>query len=97
MTMVSGIEEAAQASSLWAKYGTRLEEESAAEQLRKRIEQTPGPEPPSRDREPAQPTSSHRRREDRSDPLTDFLTSRQGKALQREVVRGAFSLLKKRL
>jgi DNA helicase HerA-like ATPase len=97
MTMVSGIEEAAQASRLWAKYGTRLEEESAAEQLRKRIEQTPGPEPPSRDREPAQPTSSHRRREDRSDPLTDFLTSRQGKALQREVVRGAFSLLKKRL
>jgi hypothetical protein len=59
MAMVSGIEEAAQASSLWAKYGTRLEEESAAEQLAKRIEQTPGPEPPSRDREPAQPTRRH--------------------------------------
>src|SRR4051794_24347705 len=66
MTMVSGIEEAAQASSLWAKYGTRLEKESAAEQLAKRIEQSPEPAPPSRDREPAQP-ASHRRREDRSD------------------------------
>ena len=29
--------------------------------------------------------------------LTDFLGSRQGKTLQREVVRGAFSLLRKRL
>ncbi len=29
--------------------------------------------------------------------LTDFLGSRQGKALQKEVVRGAFSLLRKRL
>jgi hypothetical protein len=29
--------------------------------------------------------------------LTDFLGSRQGKSLQREVVRGAFSLLRKRL
>ena len=32
-----------------------------------------------------------------SDPLTDFLTSRQGKALQREVVRGMFGMLRKRL
>ena len=32
-----------------------------------------------------------------SDPLTDFLGSRQGKALQREVVRGVFGMLKKRL
>ena len=29
--------------------------------------------------------------------LTDFLGSRQGKTLQREIVRGAFSLLKKRM
>ena len=31
------------------------------------------------------------------DPLTDFLHSRQGKALQREVVRGVFGMLKKGL
>ena len=31
------------------------------------------------------------------DPLGDFLGSRQGKALQREVVRGIFGMLKKRL
>ena len=30
-------------------------------------------------------------------PLGDFLGSRQGKALQREVVRGVFGLLRKRL
>ena len=32
-----------------------------------------------------------------TDPLGDFLSSRQGKALQREVVRGMFGLLRKRL
>ena len=32
-----------------------------------------------------------------SDPLTDFITSRQGKALQREIVRGVFGMLRKRL
>jgi len=32
-----------------------------------------------------------------TDALTDFLGSRQGKTLQREVIRGAFSLLRKRL
>jgi hypothetical protein len=31
------------------------------------------------------------------DPLTDFMTSRQGRALQREIVRGVFGLLRKRL
>ena len=32
-----------------------------------------------------------------SDPLTEFLGSSEGKTLQREVIRGAFSLLRKRL
>jgi hypothetical protein len=32
-----------------------------------------------------------------TDALGDFLGSRQGKALQREVVRGVFGLLRKRL
>ena len=30
-------------------------------------------------------------------PLTDLLTSRQGKAIQREVVRGIFGMLRKKL
>jgi hypothetical protein len=32
-----------------------------------------------------------------TDPLGDFLSRRQGKAQQREVVRGVFGLLRKRL
>ena len=34
---------------------------------------------------------------ERGDPLTDFLGSAHGKRLQREVVRGMFGLLRKRL
>jgi hypothetical protein len=45
---------------------------------------------PTRRRRRAEPASS-------GDPLTDFLGSRQGKTLQREVVRGMFGLLRKRL
>jgi DNA helicase HerA-like ATPase len=86
-----GIDGAARASSLWAKYGTRLERESAAEALAQRARQAPaaGAAEPERKQAPEakKPT----------DALTDFLGSRQGKALQREIVRGAFSLLRKRL
>jgi hypothetical protein len=41
-----------------------------------------------------------RRRAERDgggDPLTDFLSSREGKRVQREVIRGVFGLLRKRL
>jgi hypothetical protein len=86
MTAATGVDEAAKSSPLWAKYATRLENETAAEQLAKRVEQAPAPAP-KRGKEPKLP----------SDPLTDFLGSRQGRALQREIVRGAFSLLRKRL
>jgi DNA helicase HerA-like ATPase len=86
MTAATGVDGAAKASPLWAKYATRLENETAAEQLAKRVEQAPAPAP-KRGKEPKLP----------SDPLTDFLGSRQGRALQREIVRGAFSLLRKRL
>ena len=43
MTTATGVDEAAKASPLYAKYGTRLEKESAAEQLAKRVEQAPSP------------------------------------------------------
>jgi DNA helicase HerA-like ATPase len=96
MTTAPGVEDAAKASPLWAKYGTRLERESAAERLAARVERAPEHEAPADDR-PAAARPSRSRRKEPSDPLTDFLGSRQGKALQREVVRGAFGLLKKRL
>ena len=83
------IDAAAKASPLYAKYGTRLEKESAAEQLAARVEQAPPAEQPK--------PATRKKQASTGDALTDFLGSRQGKALQREVVRGAFSLLRKRL
>jgi DNA helicase HerA-like ATPase len=92
MSEWDGVDAAAKSSTLWAKYGTRLERESAAEALAKRATTEPpadAPEEHARKRaaEAKKPTEA----------LTDFLGSRQGKALQRELVRGAFSLLRKRL
>ena len=97
MEPASGIDAAVQASPLQAKYGTRVDRESASEMLAARVaraadaakQEEPEPEPAPRKRAP-QPKSP-------SDPLTSFLGSRQGKALEREVVRGVFGMLRKRL
>lgn len=98
MSTAPGVDAAAKASPLGAKYGTRLDRESAYEQLAARVERSaevavpdPAPKPaPRRRSQPARGRST-------GDPLTDFLGSRQGKALQREVVRGVFGMLRKRL
>jgi len=42
-------------------------------------------------------TGPGRKAKEPTDALTDFLGSRQGKTLQREVIRGAFSLLRKKI
>ena len=88
------LETPVKASPLWPKYGARLERDSAAEALAKRVEAASRANPdgersttPRRKQAPDPP----------SDPLTDFITSRQGKALQREIVRGVFGMLRKRL
>ena len=70
-----------------AKYGTRVDRESASELLAARVERRPT----RRSRTDARPEEAPGRApkpKAPSDPLTDFLGSRQGKALQREVVRG---------
>jgi len=97
MTESSGVATAAKASSLWAKYGTRLEKESAAEQLAKRVEAAPAPEPAADAPAGQKEAPRKSRAKEPSDPLTEFLGSSEGKTLQREVIRGAFSLLRKRL
>jgi len=96
MKQSDGVDAAANASPLAAKYGTRLENESAAEQLAKRVEQAPEPAPEEEKKPPLEVPKSEKKK-GAGDALTDFLGSRQGKALQRQVVRGAFSLLRKRL
>jgi DNA helicase HerA-like ATPase len=87
------VEAAAKASPLFAKYGTRTEAESAREKLEGRIAQAEEPrsEPkPKRPKKAPAPSGG-------LDELGDFLGSRQGKALERTVMRGVFGMLKKRL
>ena len=88
------LETPAKASPLWPKYGARLERDSAAEALAKRVEAASRANP---DGERSTARSRKHAPDPPSDPLTDFITSRQGKALQREIVRGVFGMLRKRL
>jgi DNA double-strand break repair helicase HerA and related ATPase len=84
---------AAKASPLFVKYGAKTDRESAKELLAARMEQSSEPEP-----DPA-PAPRRRRAEPKQagDPLTDFLGSRQGQTIQREVIRGVFGMLRKRM
>jgi uncharacterized protein len=96
MAAADDVDGASKASPLYAKYGTKTDRESARELLAARMEQSAEPEP----EEEAPPAPRKRRRAEpapSADPLTDFLGSRQGKAIQREVIRGMFGLLRKRL
>jgi hypothetical protein len=95
MTPAPDVDALAKGSSLQAKYGTEIDRESAYELLAKRVEAAPKPEPAPKPR--AEKPEHHNGKKEPSDPLTDFLGSRQGKALQREVVRGVFGLLRKKL
>ena len=94
------VEAAAKASPMFAKYGTRLEADSAREKLAARVSDA------EEAAEPAEAPAPKRKRSRRQAPapapgsldqLGDFLGSREGKALQRKVARGLFGMLKKRL
>jgi hypothetical protein len=85
---------AAAASPLFAKYGARLDNESARELLAARLD------PPAPDATPpAQPTERQKSAGSAvgkgADAIGDFLQSSSGRALTREVVRGVFGMLKK--
>ena len=94
------VEGTAKASPLFAKYGTRVEAESAREKLHARLDAAEEPAG-----EGAAPAPRPRRRAKAKAPapsspleeLGGFLGSREGKALQRKVARGMFGMLKKRL
>jgi hypothetical protein len=94
----------AKASPLDAKYGTRVDAQSAREILAGRMEaaREPAPAPAPADKPlehiPAPKLPKAPRRAPAPDPggIGDFLNSRQGKQIQREVIRGVFGMLKKR-
>ena len=87
------VDGAAKASPLFAKYGTRTDAQSAREMLAARVEAATTPDAPPPPKEARAPAPA----ESTADKIGDFLGSRQGKALQKQVVRGVFGLLKKRL
>jgi DNA helicase HerA-like ATPase len=100
---------AAKASPLWAHYGERTDPQSAREMLAARLEAPPETEEkpelehvpvPESMREPKRRRSRRRApapAESTPDAIGDFLGSRSGRTLQREIVRGVFGLLRKRL
>src|SRR3954469_10141681 len=94
------IDGAAKASPLWSKYATRTDSQSAREMLAARLEQ-PAPPRAAKPPQPAAPKRAHKEAADAAgggmDAVGGFLKSRQGKALERQVVRGVFGLLKKHL
>ena len=93
------VDGAAKASPLYAKYGTRVEAESAREKLAARMEKATaaaaepaGEKPRARRRKAASPAPAP---SGGVEELGDFLNSRQGKAIQKKVLRGVFGMLKK--
>jgi DNA double-strand break repair helicase HerA and related ATPase len=98
MAPTDGLDAAAKASPLWQKYGTRVDNQSARELLAGRLAAAqngaaaPEAPAPHEEKQPAGTTIG-----DGADAVGTFLRSRQGQALQREVVRGVFGLLKKSL
>jgi hypothetical protein len=97
----------AKASPLWAKYGQRVDNQSAREMLAARMAPPPAAEEPAAapqgngagQRRPA-PTGQQKEAAGAVAggvaAVTSFLQSREGKQLQKEVMRGVFGLLKKR-
>jgi uncharacterized protein len=103
------VEGKAKASPLWAKYGQRVDNESAREILAARMAPPPAeaaaPAAPAGQAASAAPHKQAAAQHKEAAgavaggvaTVTAFLQSREGKKLQKDVVRGVFGLLKKHL
>ncbi len=99
------VDGAAKASPLFAKYGTRVDAQSAREMLAARLEpDAPAAPTPAPGGGGSDGRVHARAKSDGSDALGQgtkalgkFLKSRQGKALEKQVARGIFGMLKKSL
>jgi DNA double-strand break repair helicase HerA and related ATPase len=93
MAPADDVDGAAKASPLFAKYGARTDAQSAREMLAARVQEAAEPEAPK----PAHREKAPAPEESTAEKVGDFLNSRQGKKLQKDVMRGVFGMLKKRL
>jgi hypothetical protein len=95
MGPAADVDSVAKASPLYAKYGARTDAQSAREMLAARLAQAAAPAAP------AAATQDHAKAakaaRGSADMLGDFLKSRTGKQVEREVIRGVFGMLKKSL
>jgi hypothetical protein len=93
MGVADDVAGAAAASPLQAKYGTRLDSQSARELLAERLDPPPTGEkqPTPTERQKGAATAAGKG----ADAIGDFLQSSSGRALTREVVRGVFGMLKR--
>jgi hypothetical protein len=95
MAPADDVDGAAKASSLYAKYGTRVDSRSAREMLAARLQASAPAAAPT------EKSNGHHEAAGAvaagAGAIGAFLQSRQGKQLEREVIRGAFGLLKKSL
>jgi len=93
------VDGAAKASPLYARYGQRLDNRSAREILAERLE-APKPLPPTEMEHvpaPKRAPKAPKPKAPAGGDIGDFLNSREGKALQKKVIRGVFGMLRKRL
>ena len=95
MGAADDVESAAKASPLYAKYGTRTDAQSARELLADRINQAAEPDAPAK--EAPNRKKAAKASQGGKDAVGDFLKSTTGRQVQREVIRGVFGLLKRRL
>ncbi len=101
MAPADDIDGAAKASPLHAKYGTRVDAQSARELLAARVAAAAAPAAPdgaapdAREAPVLSGDVAAGTTGGSAEAIGGFLNSREGKSLQREVVRGVFGLLKK--
>ena len=96
------VDRAAKASPLYAKYGTRVDNQSARELLAARMAPPPAAPAgaPGAPAEAPKPTPKQKEAAAAAGggiaAVGKFLTSRQGQAIEKQIVRGIFGMLKKR-
>ena len=97
MAPADDVDGTAKASPLYAKYGMRVDSQSAREMLAARLQTAAAPAGAA----PAENSNGHREAAGAvaagAGAIGAFLQSKQGKQLEKEVIRGAFGLLRKSL